>query len=196
MSIEFITSDLHLGHRNIIKYTGRPYSFEDPECISKMNEDILRAFDELPENSVVWNLGDVFFGKWTHQATFSDLKSLVDRMKNKNKILKLVLGNHDFQVFRPFKNDWKEAVDFFKDLGFDEVYANPVYYDDIHLFSHEPVDLSKYKENVLNVHGHTHDIKVSETFFEKGTLHEVDISRYHNACWDVDFRIKSIQEIL
>ena len=64
----FIISDLHLGHSNIIKYCGRPYHVEGsnrnpaniPE-VNRMNEDILKMFDYLPDNCDIWNLGDCFF---------------------------------------------------------------------------------------------------------------------------------------
>ena len=43
----YITSDLHYHHRNILKYCNRPYEFSS-EGVAKMNEDILKQFDELP----------------------------------------------------------------------------------------------------------------------------------------------------
>ena len=57
----FITSDLHwknFYHRNIIKYCNRHYELS-LEGIAKMNEDILKQFDELPEESTILNLGDI-----------------------------------------------------------------------------------------------------------------------------------------
>ena len=42
----YFTSDLHLGHKNIIKYCQRPYS--EDEVSTRMVEDILKMFDDLP----------------------------------------------------------------------------------------------------------------------------------------------------
>ena len=41
----YITSDLHLEHRNIIKYCNRPYEFSW-EDVARMNEDILKQFSK------------------------------------------------------------------------------------------------------------------------------------------------------
>jgi len=51
----YITSDLHAFHKNIIVYCKRPYEFSW-EGVSKMNEDILKQFDELPAGSTIINL--------------------------------------------------------------------------------------------------------------------------------------------
>lgn len=51
----YITNDLHLFHKNIIKYVNRPFDFSLDGC-SKMNEFLLKKFDELPENCIIWNL--------------------------------------------------------------------------------------------------------------------------------------------
>ena len=58
----FITSALHLFHKHIIKYVNRPFDFS-PEGCSKMNETLLKNFDELPEDCLIWNLGDVILNR-------------------------------------------------------------------------------------------------------------------------------------
>lgn len=60
---QYITSDLHFFHKKIALYCDRPYDLNDPNILNKMNEDLLKQFDKLPDESdvVVWNLGDVFF---------------------------------------------------------------------------------------------------------------------------------------
>lgn len=58
----YITSDLHLFHKNIIKYLNRPFDFSLDGC-SKMNEFLLKKFDKLPENCAIWILGDVILNR-------------------------------------------------------------------------------------------------------------------------------------
>ena len=64
----FIISDLHFFHVNIAKYCNRPYNVEElrnkdyeSSEILKMNEDILKEFDKLPEKCDIYNNGDLFF---------------------------------------------------------------------------------------------------------------------------------------
>lgn len=58
----FITSDLHLFHTNIIKYTERPFEYSEDGC-HEMNEFLLKKFDMLPRGCLVWNLGDVLLNR-------------------------------------------------------------------------------------------------------------------------------------
>lgn len=55
----YLTSDLHLFHTNIIKYCNRPFEYSAEGC-AQMNEFILKKFDTLPDNCLIWNFGDVF----------------------------------------------------------------------------------------------------------------------------------------
>jgi len=78
----FFTSDLHLGHSNIIKYCDRPFKVQN-----EMNEVIIKNYNDLvkPEDTVYF-LGDIAF--------MSNVKAawMVNRL-NGTKIL--VRGNHD-----------------------------------------------------------------------------------------------------
>ena len=69
--------------------------------------------------------------------------AILNRMNGKKVLL---MGNHD-------SFSMSKAID----LGFDEVYDTPVYYNERLVFSHEPTPT---EEGVMNVHGHTHQIKL------------------------------------
>lgn len=88
--MRYFTSDLHLGHANIVTYCGRP--FADVEA---MNTAILNRWRAtVSPDDEVWVLGDVALGKdW--QAHVRSLSALPGR-----KVL--VPGNHDFC--------WKNAL--------------------------------------------------------------------------------------
>ena len=214
----FITSDLHwknFYHRNIIKYCNRPYELS-LEGIAKMNGDILKQFDELPEGSTILNLGDILLNS---SKTFDELKYLVDRMKTNNKKLWLVMGNHDRELSRYLKKqDFESSYDLLVALGFDRVYDKPIYMDGI-IFSHEPI------YNTKNCYGHTHDIDIDKDYFNHEcenwammervkkeaiskqknldidtsknlTGKEIDVKNYFNVCWDKHHRILSYDEVL
>lgn len=211
----YITSDLHYHHRNIIKYCNRPYEFS-LEGIAKMNEDILKQFDELPEGSTILNLGDILLNS---SKSFDELKYLVDRMKANNKKLWLIMGNHDRELSRYLKKQYFEnSYDLLVALGFDRVYDKPIYMDGI-IFSHEPI------YNTKNCHGHTHDIDIDKDYFNHEcenwammervkkeaiskqenldidtsknlTGKEIDVKNYFNVCWDKHHRILPYDEVL
>lgn len=221
----FICSDLHFFHRNIIKFCNRPYNVEDVrnrdfhnEEILRMNEDILKEFDKLPEDCTIWNNGDVFFAGESSKkdliACYDELKSIVQRMKGPTgkRILRLVLGNHD-KLHR--ENEW--IVPFYMSLGFDFVYDSPVIIEDSFILSHEPIYISP-ANNFKNLYGHTHDIDIEEDYFcwdytnialqkrpdaegaEEPVLRwpekKVDLDKYFNVCWDKHHKILDLNAII
>lgn len=189
---KFIISDLHFWHKNIIKYCGRPYPCE-ASSLPFMNEDILKQFDDLPEGSVVINLGDLLVNS---SKTFDDLKQLVERMKLNNKRLLLVMGNHDRELSRFLKgHSFNSSYKMFLEAGFDRVYDKPFYMDGI-IFSHEPVFLNN---GMKNCHGHIHDLVFDKDYFkrERNPINsEVNPMDYFNACWDMQHRIINYNEVL
>lgn len=181
----YFTSDLHLFHTNIIKYCNRPFEYSAEGC-TKMNEFILKKFDALPEDCLIWNFGDVFLNlRLGNDRIMQDIM----RMK-KNRKLCLILGNHDFGARKkPFPN----YIEYFKYLGFDAIYKEPLQYGN-YVFSHEPVFLEK-DSDLVNFHGHTHEKMVSEDYFlneyNKSFPHKkVNPKQYKNICMDAnDFQI-------
>lgn len=87
----FFVSDSHFNHENIIKYCKRPFdSIEEHD-----NELIKRWNEKVPEDGIVFHLGDVAFGN--HERVNEILKQL-------NGKIYLVIGNHDW---RRIVNDHK-----------------------------------------------------------------------------------------
>ncbi len=167
----FITSDLHFFHNKIAKYCKRPYDCESDGDIYRMNEDILQKFDSLPDtkDTVVWNLGDFAFGDSLVNCDNPTvpLKNLVLRMKGKNRVLALVLGNHDRELFEKIahKTNCSSVVKFYEELGFDAVFARPFFFDDRTIFSHEPFYIPP-KSVFKNIHGHIHNAPLTDDYFE------------------------------
>lgn len=125
-------SDLHFGHKNIIKFSDRP--FQD---IPEMDEVLIKNFNELvkPDDISIW-VGDVAF----HQET--DARKIVRRM-NGYKIL--IVGNHDIYKKKRVMN-----------LAFDEVHLvyNFSIDDVVVALTHYPLD--NLPGGWFNVHGHVH----------------------------------------
>lgn len=78
----FFTSDLHFGHKNILKFCNRP--FKD---VDEMNQKLIENWNSVvPEDGIVFDLGDFAFmpnSKW---------KEILSQLNGKHH---LILGNHD-----------------------------------------------------------------------------------------------------
>lgn len=78
----WFTSDLHLGHENIIRYCDRPFS-----SVEEMDDEICRRWAEtVAEDDTVWVLGDVCLG--------DAIRGLVRVAELPGRKV-LVPGNHD-----------------------------------------------------------------------------------------------------
>lgn len=79
--MRYFTSDLHLGHTNVIRYCKRPY-----ESVEQMNESLVDNW-----NAVVKSSDDVYvMGDFSLSATA--VKDYVPRLKGRKHLIK---GNHD-----------------------------------------------------------------------------------------------------
>ena len=124
-----ITADTHLGHNNLMKYTGRPQGFE--ELILKRHMSMIRPAD------ILIHLGDVCIGD--EVAWHSRLMEI--------KCFKkwLVKGNHDRK-----SNTWylSHGWDFVADAIKIRQYGLDI------LLSHIPQPITGFD---INVHGHCHN---------------------------------------
>ena len=80
----FFTSDTHFQHENILKYCNRPFA-----NIKEHDEELIRRWNEkIPEDGIVFHLGDVCFG---HNKRNSEI------LKQLHGTIHLVIGNHDWK---------------------------------------------------------------------------------------------------
>lgn len=78
----FFTADTHFWHKNIMKFTDRPW-----DTVEEMNEGIIQRWNEtVPEDGVVYHLGDVAF------CGITKTKAILERL---NGTIHLIKGNHD-----------------------------------------------------------------------------------------------------
>ena len=147
----FITSDIHLNHRNILQYCphrGGPEVTD--ENVDKMNEMIIRNWNSMiTPNDEVFILGDVAMGR---------IDKAPDLIRRLNGIKYLVRGNHDKTLTRVNEDGTRYSDDLF------------VWVRDYFEYTHK-VDGKKYSMSMshfpfaswngmnrssIHFHGHTH----------------------------------------
>src|SRR3954469_18473977 len=151
------TSDLHLGHANIIRYCRRPFA-----DVEQMNEALIERWNEtVSEADEVWVLGDFALG------TIGDTLPMAGRLRGRKL---LIAGNHD-RCWAAGRHPTQKWVDRYRAAGFDEILQGAVdvqlggapaiachlpYRGDSHdhdrFIAERPID-----DGRLLLHGHVHD---------------------------------------
>ena len=89
MTNEFITSDLHFGHKNILKFCPKTRPFHS---VDEMDEFMIKEWNRIvPGDGTVYILGDVSYREPIHTA------KIFGRLNGK-KIL--IRGNHDDKALK------------------------------------------------------------------------------------------------
>lgn len=84
----FFTADEHYGHRNIIKYCGRPFS-----SVEEMNEEIIKRHNEVVgNNDTVYHIGDFILGSQECAA------SIIEQLNGSHVFID---GSHDKWLAEP-----------------------------------------------------------------------------------------------
>ncbi len=164
----WLTSDLHLFHRNIIKYCDRPFCDE-----YQMNDHIVDAWNScVKDDDRVIVVGDLTAGLARRDA---ELIEIIGKLRGEKT---LVMGNHDHM-----KPRW------YLESGFKNVVRHLV--EDNILYVHKPatelnlesIRLKKVHKPRLIVHGHIH-----------ARLPEID--GHYNVAWDRHCRMIHRDEII
>lgn len=139
----YTTSDTHFGHKNVIRFSNRP--FKD---IDEMDEGLIKNWNEtVTDNDTVYLLGDV---------SFRNKSQTLDIFKRLNGDIKLCMGNHD-QVIQ--KN--QELQKRFSEIR-DKYELQVTTTDDdgepkLLVMSHFPLLVwNKYHHGSWHIHGHCH----------------------------------------
>ncbi len=102
------TSDLHLGHSNIIRYAGRPFA-----DVEEMNGALIERWNDVVTHAdEVWVLGDVALGRIEETLGF------IEQLRGRKVLL---TGNHD----RCWHGHGAKAERWLKryaDAGFDKIH--------------------------------------------------------------------------
>lgn len=160
MSRIFYISDTHFGHKNVIKFCGRPYN-----SIEEMEERLIKNWNKKVTNlDTVYVLGDMFYGK-------ADAYSILNKLKGKKV---LVRGNHE---------QWLEDNEYLKDR-FEEVIDYKVINDNnikVVLFHFPILNWDHKHYSSIHIHGHIHNNyrKDTEILLEDNRYNaSVDVNNY------------------
>jgi len=161
-NIHFI-SDFHIGHKNVLKYDGRP--FED---VDEMHVELIKRWNNVVEDDdIVYYLGDLAFCR--DETTVWFLHSL------KGKI-NYIMGNHDkmkdIVKFGRFENVHEYGTEIFiKDEDLKSARGSQGYQQFI--LSHYPIlSWNRAHYGSIHLHGHCHGslMKSNQDYYKRKVL--------------------------
>ncbi len=163
----YFTSDLHLGHENVLKHCNRPF-----KTIDEMNETLIKTWNsQVKDHDTVYILGDLCF-RMNKEETYY----LIKRLKG-HKIL--IKGNHDIK---------------YDENLFDEIYNFKIIkYNHIKfILMHYPLlEWPHQFHGGIHLHGHQHNLPEYNQLMKEKNIRRYDVGVDAN-----DFRLVSIDEIL
>lgn len=157
ITIDFVTSDHHIGHKNIIKYCDRPY-----DDVPHMDSMLMSNWNSVVDvDSVVLVLGDIAMGR---------IEISLEKWKKFNGVKLLVPGNHDY-VSKAYSEPKREQTrEMYEKAGF-VILEETIHLEDNKgrkiVASHYPykgdsqekerhAKLRPIDEGLPLIHGHTH----------------------------------------
>ena len=167
MSNIYFSSDLHIGHANIIKYCKRPCTVEEHTAwiLSIVN-------DTLCDDDVMYNLGDFMVGR---KVKLPALQEIISQLKG---TWKFIIGNHDnIEKMRVACKGTRHEV-----LG---EYHSFRYNNVKFVLCHYPIeswDCMRY--GAVHLHGHLHDIPLRY------------MKNRYNVCLDNEHKIYNISDFM
>jgi len=135
----WFTSDEHYYHKNICRFTGRPFS-----SVEEMNRLLIENHNAVVQpNDHVWHLGDLAF------ASISKIENLVRQLNGTHY---LIIGNHDKEI----ENNMRRLVE-------TKLFATLDYYKEVTIerqticlaHSAYAIWIGKHK-GWWNLYGHSH----------------------------------------
>lgn len=156
----WFTSDWHLGHVNIIKYSKRPFKdiYEQRDTIFQ------NFFTRVKDGDTVYYLGDIAFGA-------SYLEEFICEFKKRyhNVQFHYIEGNHDRKLtsnIKRFATSYHKVFDF-------EVLGQP-----ITLMHYIMYSFNKSHFNAWQLYGHHHDMIVNTTSLGKRMCVCLELNNY------------------
>lgn len=170
----FFTSDLHVGHRNVLTFCNRPFA-----DIKEMSQALITNWNSVVgENDIVFDLGDMFWWDSRH-----DIKRFVEKLNG--KIYKIP-GNHDPDCRKLFELCDPDKVKVCDDMVECWITGVPGVRGTFELFlTHTPQATWPHRANgAINLFGHIHsgprsdnkvDIPGKDLFLHKDQQYDVGV---------------------
>lgn len=166
MSKNFYISDLHFGHKNIIRYDNRPFS-----SVEEMDQTLIKNWNNVvTDQDFVYILGDIsWYDEYKTVEIFKQLKG--------SKIL--IKGNHDY-----IKRGSELAKCFTSIQDYAELYLdkkNKV------VMSHYPIPFwnGQFRDSI-HLYGHVHNShqwNIMESWMDEArALQDVPMRAYNVGC--------------
>lgn len=112
LEVRWFTSDLHLGHENIIRYCRRPFS-----SVEEMDDSIVANWNaRVAPDDEVWVLGDVAMGR---------IEASLGRIGDLSGHKVLVTGNHD-RCWAGHERRQEEWVQRYESAGFEQIHQGTI----------------------------------------------------------------------
>jgi len=151
MSKLYVIGDMHLGHRNILKY--RPFS-----SIKEHDATLIDNYNNIvTKRDTVLFLGDIVF-------TYEHLKTIKELVGRKV----LIQGNHDLDVGDNDKRRLWEAFDDVKAL-----YSKANIW-----YSHAPIHPDELRGK-FNIHGHCHNHIIDDPRYFNASAEQINYTPKH-----------------
>lgn len=177
MTDRWFCSDHHLGHTNIITYSGRPFKDvkEMGECLIEWHNAYVK-----PQDHVSF-LGDVTL----RRGNRTEQEWLIREIKRYHGHKRLYLGNHDHFPIKVYL-----------EAGFEKIYATWRDQSGI-VCSHIPIHPQSMGSASANVHGHIHANKDYPPLVFEDDQGKRIIRPYINVCLEMTgYRPLHLDEVL
>lgn len=170
----YFTSDLHFGHKNIIRFDNRPFN-----DIEEMNKVLIENWNKVVSNiDTIYILGDMFWYK-------TDTKHILQQLNGRKILIK---GNHD---------DVKGIENYFEDIF---NYLEIKYNHKTFILSHYPILIyNKQHSNGIMLYGHVHNSE-EEIYIQEMkkylTNKNIPCNMYNVGCMLNNYKPISIEKII
>lgn len=174
MSKTFFAADLHLGHKNILRYEPsrlkavyERYPKYQVDSFEDFQKSVYKALDDIKAGTVSEFMSDFFrqvltdhdnmlVDNWNSVVSNDDVVWFLGDLALNGKVAakyatklngrkNLIIGNHD-----------SGSAKFYKDLGFINVYRVPIVLKQKFILAHAPLEELLDKGPLIQIYGHVH----------------------------------------
>lgn len=184
MGKTFFTSDLHFGHKNVLRFDGRPF-----DSVEEMDSELIRRWNaKVNKEDTVYVLGDFIWKNKTGVAT-----SLIRQLNGR---IILIKGNHDAFLHNAKAKNALGGVKDYDDICVTLKDGTPRRC----ILSHYFIPMyNGHRRNAILLHGHSHftdeadvEVELSRQLSRYGIKNEI----YNVGCMYWNYEPVTLDEIL